>query len=145
MVEVPVKPVLGVSVRVESDTTAAILLLDEVAEKVRASLNVASDANKDTVLEVLIRVACSFITLTTAEVSAVAAGVEPPPHEERKMSKEHAATNLSILIRMIFLSFRSNVVYFDLFIFYKLLNLSINYLHYNTETKHSYHIDQNNL
>jgi len=45
-----------------------------------------------------------------------------PPHEERKMSKEQAANNLSILIPM-FISFWSNVVYFRLFIVYKLLNL----------------------
>jgi hypothetical protein len=46
-----------------------------------------------------------------------------PPHEERKISKEQAANNLSILISM-FISFWSNVVYFGLFIVYKELSLN---------------------
>jgi hypothetical protein len=86
-----------------------------------------SVANSDTVFATFLRVACSSRGLTVSELStaagaAAAAGVEePPPHEERKKSKEHAATNLSILIPM-FISLRSNVVYFGLFIFYKILN-----------------------
>jgi hypothetical protein len=66
-----------------------------------------------TVFATFLRVACSSRGLTVRELSTAAAGVDepPPPHEERKMSKEHAATNLSILIPM-FISFESNVVYF---------------------------------
>ena len=122
------KPDAGVSVSVESSTLATTLALDEVAVKVIAWVKEESVANSDTVFATFLRVACSFIELKVSELStaagaaAAAAGVEePPPHEERKKSKEHAATNLSILIPM-FISLRSNVVYFGLFIFYKILN-----------------------
>ena len=55
-----------------------------------------------TVFATFLRVACSSRGLTVRELST-ATGVGPPPHAERKMSKEHAATNLSILIPMVYI------------------------------------------
>jgi len=70
-----------------------------------------------TVFATFLRVACSLIEDTVSELStAAAAGVEEStPHEERKMSKEQAATNLIILIPM-FISLMSNVVHFGFYI-----------------------------
>ena len=90
IVEVPLKLIAGVSVRVESLMVATTFAEDEVAVKLRASLYVESDANKDTVLEVLIKVACSFITLTTGAILAAATELPvleplPLPQEDRKI------------------------------------------------------------